>query len=65
MIYLLGTLLIILLIVCYFLEEKDVISPSFIFIFGFSFQSLWAIFYSKAWELKLHLNTFFVILFGF
>ncbi len=64
MIYLLGTLLIILLIICYFLEEKDVISPAFIFIFGFSFQSLWAIFYSKAWELKLHLNTFFVILFG-
>ena len=64
MIYLLLALLVVIFIVNYFVCKKDIISPAFIFTFGFMFQTVWAVLYAGRWDLQLHLNTFLVIFLG-
>ena len=63
---LIGMSLILLLIFIVELRiyKEDIISPSLIFTLAFVFSSIWAIFYSKIWELNLHMNTFMVIVGG-
>lgn len=64
MIYELLIGLIVLLWVSFLLNRKDILSPSFIFCTSFVFSCIWAVLYSNQWELKLHLNTFMVIIVG-
>ena len=65
MIYLLATLLLLLLVLCYFLNKKELIAPSFVFVASFVFSIFWAIAFYDEWKLNtFHYNTFFVIFGG-
>ena len=64
MIYLLLVMLIIMLVITFIISKKDIISPAFIFTFGFTFQAIWAAIYANQWGLNLNVNTFFVIFLG-
>lgn len=64
MVYLLLIILLVLFINSFFMYKKTIISPAFIFSFGFVFQAIWAVVYAKKWELGLHANTFLVISIG-
>lgn len=65
MIYILFICLIIVLIINYFWNKKDIISPAFVFALSFTFSCAWAVLYSQRWRLNtFHLNTFLVILGG-
>lgn len=64
MIYLLMIILFFLLFLSLKLNKKDIISPAFVFCFGFVFQIVWAVIYAEKWQLGLHVNTFLVIIFG-
>ena len=62
MIYLLSLTLIIILILSYYTNEKDIITPSFIFTLSFAFSSIWAVAYADIWNLNtFHKDTYFVI----
>lgn len=62
MIYLLLLTLIIILILSYYINGKDIIAPSFIFALSFTFSSIWAVAYADIWNLdSFHKNTYFVI----
>lgn len=61
MIYCLWLLLVLLLFVCYRINQDDVLCPSFIFCLSFLFSVTWACLYKNQWNLELHLNTFLVI----
>ena len=54
MIYVLAISLLIIFIISFILNKKDIVSPSFIFSFGFVFQSIWAVVYAKKWENQQH-----------
>lgn len=56
--------LIIVLITSYLSENRVLIAPSFIFSMSFLFSCIWALLYQYKWDLKLHFNTFAVILGG-
>ena len=56
--------LIVLLLISYWLNRGDIISPSFIFCASFLFASTWATIYANRWDLTLHNNTYFVISLG-
>ncbi|MCR5794289.1 MAG: oligosaccharide repeat unit polymerase [Solobacterium sp.] len=64
MIYLLNAFLILMFFVSFYLNDKDILSPAFLFSTAFLFSSMWAVLYAGRWELGLHMNTFFVIAFG-
>ena len=64
MVYWLAISLLLLFVLSFFINKKNIISPAFVFTFSFVFQAIWAIFYAKAWELGLHINTFLVIVLG-
>ena len=65
MIYALFICLVIVLVINYFWNKKDIVSPAFVFALSFTFSCAWAVLYSKKWELNtFHLNTFLVILGG-
>lgn len=64
MIYLLAAFLILMFFVSFYLNDKDILSPAFLFSTSFLFSSMWAVLYAERWELGLHLNTFIVIAFG-
>ena len=64
MIYVFFISILLLLVLSFILNKKDIISPAFIFTFGFFFQSIWVLLYAKKWELSLNINTFCVIVFG-
>ena len=53
--------LVLLLCMSYKLVNRDLIAPSFIFTSSFLFSTLWALLYTKEWNLNLHINTYFVI----
>ncbi len=53
--------LVLLLCMSYKLVNRDLIAPSFIFTSSFLFSALWALLYTKEWNLNLHINTYFVI----
>ncbi|WP_283598715.1 O-antigen polymerase [Ligilactobacillus salivarius] len=66
MLLLLGMFLVLLLIfiIEVHIYKEDVVSPSIIFTLAFIFSSIWALSYSRIWELNLHVNTFIVIVSG-
>ena len=64
MIYLLSVFLIFMFFISFYLNDKDILSPAFLFSTSFLFSSMWAVLYADRWELGLHLNTFCVIAFG-
>lgn len=64
MIYILMILLIVLLLLSFYLNKKDLIAPSFIFCASFCFSCVWAMIYAEKWSLELHSNTFWVIFGG-
>lgn len=64
MVYLLLIILLVLFIVSFFINKKNIVAPAFIFSFGFVMQAIFVVFYAKKWELGLHLNTFLVIVLG-
>ncbi len=64
MIYFLLPTLLILLCFAYAINKKDIGAPAVIFSASFSFSSIWALVYSKVWNLSLNLNTYLVIVFG-
>lgn len=55
---------ILLLFITYRLFNKEIISPSFLFISGFTIASYIACCYKNEWNLGLHFNTFCMILLG-
>ncbi len=64
MIYLLFILLVLLLILSFYINNKEFASPAFAFVGSFTFSCFWAALYAKKWDLNLNFNTFFIILFG-
>lgn len=52
------------LFVVYYINEQDILCPSFLFVFSFLFSVFWACLYADKWDLGLHLNTFLVISYG-
>lgn len=54
--------LMTLLYLAYYLNNKDLLSPAFVFTTSFLFASIWATIYKKAWDLELHFNTFILII---
>ena len=64
MVYLLFIILLIIFILSFILNKKDITAPSFVFSFGFLFQSVWVLLFYKKWNLNLHFNTFLVIAIG-
>ena len=65
MIYVLLLTLVILSILTYYLNEKDILAPSFIFAASFTFSSIWAVAYANIWELSsFHRYTYYVIVGG-
>jgi len=57
-------LMLLLLMVSYYVNNKEVLAPSFLFIGSFCFSLVWAVSYANRWELNMQLNTFLVILMG-
>ena len=65
MIYLLLITLVILLIISYYINSKDIIAPSFIFTLSFAFSAIWAVAYADIWDLdSFSKTTYFVIVGG-
>ena len=64
MIYLLFVFLFLILALSYYIYQKEILAPSFIFSASFFFSSIWAMAYSKRWELGLHFETFFLLVGG-
>lgn len=64
MTYLLLVLLIILLLFNLKLNRNDIIAPAVLFTFSFVISAFFAALYVGKWELFLHKNTFYVIIFG-
>ena len=64
MIWLLLVLLTLMLFLSFHLNQKDILSPAFIFTASFVFSVFWACLYAKEWELGLHMNTFLLLFFG-
>ena len=65
MIYQLVLFLLIITIIAYLINKKDIISPSVIFSASFLFSSIWALAFKDEWSLEtFHLNTFLVIIGG-
>lgn len=64
MIGLLLLLHILILFTTYRLFNKEIISPSFLFISGFTISCYVAYCYQTEWDLGLHFNTFSIILLG-
>ena len=61
MIYSLFVTACILTVSSFFVNKRDLISPSFLFCAAFTFAIAWATAYSSKWDLQLHWNTYFVI----
>ena len=57
-------ILSILLIINLQIMKNEFESPSFIFSASFTFSIGWAMVYAKTWDLKLHFNTFCVVVGG-
>ncbi len=64
MIYILFIILVLLFIILFNMDKYDMTSPAKVFVFGFLFQSMWAVAYARKWELGLHVNTFLTITLG-
>lgn len=64
MIYILLILLVIMLIINFYIYEKDFIAPAFIFNASFTFSCFMVAIYANEINLGLHLNTFLVIFMG-
>ena len=65
MIYLLVICLLIITIIAYVVNNKELTAPSFVFSLSFLFSSIWALAFKQEWLLdSLHLNTFLVIVGG-
>jgi len=64
MIYLLLATLSGLLILSFWINRGDIISPSFVFSASFLFACVWAVAYAEKWSLDLHKNTYLVITLG-
>lgn len=64
MIYVLFILMLLLLIVIYKFNDKEISSPTFAYDVGFTFSLFFACVFAKRWNFKLNLNTFFIILIG-
>lgn len=64
MIFLLLISLIFLSIITLCVNNKDYITPAFLFCISFVFSTIWATIYRKAWELELHVNTYLIITLG-
>ncbi len=56
-------LLIGLFIVCYYIFNKELCSPSVLFVAPFILMCIIALFNQKTWSFELEINTFFVVLF--
>ena len=62
MIYLLVISLLLLTIISYAINKKELIAPSFVFSASFLFSSIWAFAFRNEWMLEtFHKETFFVI----
>ena len=55
---------VFLLFAIYRLFNRDLSSPSFLFISGFTIASYVAYCYRQEWDLGLHANTFYLIVSG-
>ena len=56
--------LIVLLLFCYYISDRRIITPEILFIAGFVPQVLQAFFYIKKWEIELSDDTLAVLIFG-
>ena len=61
MFYLLVGLLFICLVIAYYLNEKSIIAPSFLYSFSFFFCSIFALLNKNRWDFILATSTFKVI----
>ena len=64
MLVVLLILMFCLLFESYYINNREVLAPSFVFIASFCFSLIWAMAYASRWDLNLHTNTFLVILLG-
>lgn len=64
MLFVLELLLLLLLVISYYIQDKNYISPSTVYVAFFVFSVAWAIAYSKEWQLELNIQTFLVLLTG-
>lgn len=64
MLLLLLFLLLILLLINYWINDRELLAPSFVFTAAFCLSCMWALAYQVQWDLSLHENTFLVIFGG-
>ena len=64
MLFILSILLIILLIISYRTNKKELIAPSFVFVASFIFSIIWAIAFYNEWNLSTFSSKTLMVIFG-